>query len=235
MRYITSAYYDAGIRTVNEDSLLVEELYIRGRSVVLGVVADGVGGLSEGEVASGYLVENMMRLLFMDIKRMVIKRRSLSFIKRAIVRRIYEVYEDMCKYAHLKEIRMGTTLSMMFILGQRYILVHIGDSAVFRCRKGRMIRLTPVHHNEDGSLSKCIGSIVFQRPYVHTGWIKNNTGFLLCTDGYYKKLDTESGVFRPKDFTDDTAIEKRLVEVGRLVSKKGETDNKAAIYIKSVR
>ena len=59
MKFISDIYWDKGLRENNQDSLILEQVVtVKGR-VLLAAVSDGVGGLLEGEVASGFILEKV--------------------------------------------------------------------------------------------------------------------------------------------------------------------------------
>ena len=232
MDYITSAYWDIGGRNNNEDSLVIQQGYIGRKGIFLGAVADGIGGLEDGEVASGFLIERLVEVLFQEIKEAVNKNASIGCIKRLFLQKIYETHNEVLDYSNGRNKFMGTTLSMLFIIENKYLIVNIGDSAIYKFRRHRGKRVTPAHINSDGSLNRCIGSGQFKRPYVKVGRMMRNTGFLICSDGFHKRDIPKGAVFAPKEIIVETQIEKRLMECARKVRFLGEGDNISAIYIK---
>lgn len=231
LELIGSAYWDIGERERNEDSLIFEKVKSCRKYITLVAVADGIGGLSEGEVASGYVVERLVEFFHEKLIPEMNRRHSLFGNVNMIKGCLYGISKSMCEYAERKRISMGTTLSMMIIGQNRYILVQLGDSAVFRCRGRKMKRISECHQNKDGSINKCIGSFDYQEPYIKKGFILPNTGFLLCSDGYYKRLDTNRELFSPKKMENEEDIDRRLKEGARTVKARGEKDNMSAVYI----
>lgn len=59
MKIVSEIYWDRGKREKNQDSVLLEQVItVRGR-ILLAAVCDGIGGLSEGETASGFILEKL--------------------------------------------------------------------------------------------------------------------------------------------------------------------------------
>ena len=52
---MSGVYWDRGRRCVNQDSLTLQQALTRRGRMVLAAVSDGIGGLSEGENASGFI------------------------------------------------------------------------------------------------------------------------------------------------------------------------------------
>ena len=60
LKVIQGVYRDMGERRVNEDTLICEVVRCRKKRAALCAVLDGIGGLSEGEVAGGYAGEQLL-------------------------------------------------------------------------------------------------------------------------------------------------------------------------------
>lgn len=57
MRFIGTAVTDVGnVKKVNQDSLTLKTAHSRWGDVCIAVICDGLGGLAQGEVASGNVV-----------------------------------------------------------------------------------------------------------------------------------------------------------------------------------
>ena len=56
----TAYLWEKGECETNEDSLVLQQVETRVGTVTLAAVCDGVGGLKEGETASGYMAEMLI-------------------------------------------------------------------------------------------------------------------------------------------------------------------------------
>ena len=122
------------------------------------ILADGMGGYKGGEVASNlatnaakqYIQEN-----FGKIEKQ--KEEILALMRQAMLYANKIVYE---KSKELKELEgMGTTLELYLIYNNKAYIGHIGDSRIYRLRKGVMRRLTKDHSYvqqliEDGKITR---------------------------------------------------------------------------------
>lgn len=232
MKFECGIYRDIGIRKTNEDSVLCEIIKVKGQRAGLFAVSDGIGGLSEGENASGYVLEELSKKLYTVIVPLVNMHKGKRRLKRALLDTLYHANEDLREYGSNKGIRLGTTLSLLFVLGRYYIAVNTGDSMIYKCGKNRVTPLLLPDVNPDGSINRCIGSFPFKRPRIQAGYITKKTGFLIATDGFLRKMETSDGFFDPKNMTDSEIIEGRLKKMGTLIRKKGEADNASALYVK---
>ncbi|MCQ2497744.1 MAG: protein phosphatase 2C domain-containing protein [Lachnospiraceae bacterium] len=231
MKYLSSAYWDAGSRNRNEDSLLLEvERTFRGQ-LIYGMVCDGIGSLEEGEKASGYILEEIHSIMEEKVLPKLINGRSLFFARRILLQAIFKLYKQFAEYAVYKNINLGSTFSFLIIFKKRFLIIHLGDSAIIKIKRNKSKIITPIHHNTDGSLSHCIGNCRYQKPYVASGFIHRNEGFLICTDGFIKRKSDYAYGLNPKDIESEEQIEIRLKEIGKKLKKLGEKDNISAIYI----
>ena len=204
---ITTAYlWEQGECRNNEDSLVLLQAQTRRGTVFAAAVCDGIGGLSEGETASGYMAEMI----------------AVWFHK--------ELLPKLKEYGRKKKLRLGTTLTLFFVLQNRFYLMHIGDCRIYRIRK-QMILLT----EDDGEghfLHKCIGAGKWEKPQWKCGKLKKNTGFLICSDGFYRKLKTEELAACAAPFCNQEGLLfKRLRAAGEQIKKRRMEDNASAVSI----
>lgn len=234
MNYYTGVYWDTGLRALNEDSLLLEKIKTSGGRLLLAVVADGIGGLSEGENASGFIIEKLNKALFREVIPLYSKHKGIKRIERCILKSFYEIHEELSLYAKRKNIKLGSTISYLLIIGRRYIIFHLGDSKVFKIHKKRVYELTKNHSVREGSISKCIGSFAFNNPDILTGYIRKNTAFILASDGFYRSINMGTELFDPDNIIIEEQIENRLCEAGKYIKNHGQEDNASAVYIKCI-
>lgn len=233
MKYYSNEYWDIGQRAANEDSVLIAHVGTPSGQIIMGAVADGIGGLSLGHIASGYILEELSTCFYEEIVPLIIAHKKRSMIVRSIKRCLYGINSELRNYSDKKNKLLGSTLSMILLYRKKYIFVHLGDSGIYRCNEKSMKMITQMHTSESGGVTKCIGSFGYMEPDVGFGKVKGKTGFLLSTDGYYKGMKEESDFWNPRQMISDRIIEKRLAEMGRVVSQT-QTDNAGAIYINCV-
>lgn len=120
-------------RPHNEDAIRLEP---RDGLVVL---ADGMGGYSAGEVASQIAVDTVVTTV-----------RNASPLERG--QRLLQEAVGKANRAILDKARddpdrrgMGTTLAICLFRRRRVSIAHVGDSRVYRLRRGRLERLTTDH------------------------------------------------------------------------------------------
>ena len=231
MEFFCNYIWEQGLREKNEDSLCIRQVKKDGTVYLLAVVCDGVGGLEEGEHAGSYVVNSMMEFF----KRLVMNRRRLSdrVIRNTCKRELYKCHRQLLQYGNAKGIRLGTTLSMILVVGRIGHIFHIGDSAVF-AGKRNLKRLTPIQQDIGGALLQAIGTGKNPIAFYKRIRLKRGMVFLLASDGFYRRSEhricTKEWAARIE--CNEKRIGELLVAVKDNVQSLGEKDNISAICIK---
>ncbi len=142
-----AAKTDVGrVREQNEDNFLID------RKMRLFVVCDGMGGHAAGAVASATAV-NVVRELLVEHKPLIKsldkkgdpdkRRELLALLDSAIRQACGRIYQRAQR--NPSERGMGTTLSMLLLVGDRAYIGHVGDSRVYLQRDGAIHQLTDDH------------------------------------------------------------------------------------------
>ncbi len=104
------------------------------RDEVLLAVADGMGGHEDGEVASAAAVQALSRLYQRPVP--TDPELELYHFVKETHQRVRE------RVANGGEVKMGTTLTVVWIVGDRAYWVHVGDSRLYHWRDGRLTRIS---------------------------------------------------------------------------------------------
>lgn len=233
---ISGVYWDQGAGQVNQDSVALQQVMTSRGRVMMAVVSDGIGGLKEGEVASGYITERLIENFYEKMVPLTAKGKGKEAIKKSVLRCLYDINENLKSYGKGKDVLLGATISLLFVWGRRYMIMHLDDSRIYRYHSGKFhkggIRQLTRDHSDGGCrLSKCMGSFPFQSPDAAFGRVFKKSGFLLCTDGFYRKMSNEIfKVLAPGDIESEEQIYIRLREIGAEMLKRGEKDNLSAVY-----
>lgn len=232
MKIISGVYWDQGERKQNQDSLILQQVMTNRGRVVLAAVSDGIGGLKEGENASGYITEKLIENFYDQMIALVGRGKGKRAIERSLMRCFYEINDGLRNYGRGKDIKLGATISLLFMWKRNYMIFHLGDSRIYQCGRKGMKLLTRDHSDGGRGLTKCAGSFPFQAPDISLGRMHKEGGFLLCTDGFYRRIEHEMfKVLAPDDIAGDEQIARRLRELGMEALKRGEKDNMSAVYL----
>lgn len=232
-RLITGFCWDKGCRRDNQDSLSLQEVRARGGSYVLAVVCDGIGGMQEGETASGYVAEELTKWFYEEGLTLAASFFPSLQLRRSLEKRMYRIGRQLRAYGREQKISSGTTCTAAVIRNRTFLLAHLGDSRAYQI--GRKCRLLTCDHvGKDGGLMKGIGTFEWHGPDLRTGYIGKEEALLLCTDGFYRLLRPWwlISMLEPAQFDENAQVEDRLGRITRLLIDKGERDNISAIYVK---
>lgn len=172
-------YTNIGPRDKNEDSLYVDFHF----NSVFASIADGVGGLPFGEVASKYVVDRFVQNITSENK--------LSF-KELMVKTNNEL-EKIAK-DELKVDCIATTFSGLYANKKKIKGIHIGDSRVILIRDGE-VKILTTDHSELGRLMR--ENKLTQKEsknYIR----KNIIEYVLGNRNYFKFMEFEIES-KPKD------------------------------------
>lgn len=207
--YRAVALTDVGsVRDNNEDHLVFIRPFdkqVRRSHGCLALVADGMGGHQNGEVASQMAVDLISRNYF-DAKTP-----GVDALKRAFEKANRAIY-DFAQRSKTGKKSMGTTCTAVALIRQRIFLAHVGDSRAYLLKGEKLIQLsndhTYVQHLLDvgkityqESLSHPQRNIVTQamgtNPKLKGDFMEMKTSFeegdklLVCSDGLYEYFKDE--------------------------------------------
>ena len=229
MKMRVHAFTDIGrVRENNQDSFFVDQDF--------GVfaVADGVGGIPGGELAS----QTSMHTLERVVHDTTIARDPADWVDTMH----HEVRQ--AGRANAYEQAIATTMTMVEVNPKEATLAHLGDSSVFRIRNGQIEKLSQNHNVETETLAKGLpvdrlGRYRFAitrylgmdgpvEPHLKRIDVKTRDRFLLATDGMTDLVDPQ-GILRVSQATDEPKI--LLEKLRVLCFEKGAHDNITAISI----
>ncbi len=237
MHYMTNVYWNKGREAKkNQDSVVLQQVLTGRGRVLLAAVCDGMGGLSQGETASGYVAEQLRDWFYTELFAMMRKNKRYWVLRRSLDRMVFHMQGQLAQYAGREDLSLGTTMTALVVWERTWLLWHLGDSRAYRLREKRIEQLTEDHAQDGGKLTKCLGSFGHFTPRHGMGVLKPGDGILLCTDGFRRRVTGEElqAVMNPRALSGEEQIGRRLKEIGETCMKRGETDNLSAVYIKMI-
>lgn len=198
----TVAVCEAGpVREHNEDSLAIVDTSLHGnvdKGTVL-VIADGMGGLDAGEIASSIVTEELPNL-FLNSK--------ISNYVESLIQAVADVNKNVYEAASQLPSRrgMGTTVVASVVVNECFITVNVGDSRAYLLRNGELRQVSKDHslrknyfgmfenkyrENLSHVLTQAIGPHPSVTPHVNITKVHKNDVLLLCSDGLTSVLTDE--------------------------------------------
>ena len=229
-------------RLQNEDSYGIRQMQLsNSETLILGVVADGMGGMSQGEVASKLAVQTVLEEPI-PAEFNTIEQKAAWLV--SLVQKANESVATNVRDG-------GTTLSITLAVGRDLAIAHVGDSRIYLLRQGEIRQLSEDHslvamlvasgqitpeesldHPDRNVLTKSIGS----KRRLSDGYVQqlsrsdqnlslaleNGDILLLCSDDVW---DLVSNAEIAQFFTHNQTLQTAVDEVINCVLQRGASDN----------
>lgn len=238
MRFVSDGLTDIGrVRKENQDVFLIHE------EEGFFAVADGMGGLLRGAMASEFTLFGLHRLL----REKEVSEESNEGKTKAVIKEIISELSDLLK----REIGdyAGSTLVVALARGESIYVAHLGDSRAYILRGGRPERLTEDHNM--ASLLLDAGEITSEEAWHHPmrnvltryvgmehaipeiKTISSEVGdrLLLCTDGLSSMLPDKEIARVLVELDEHSAALKELIA---RANEAGGDDNITALIVDCV-
>ncbi len=135
---VGSATHTGSVRAHNEDDFLLGAVGEGEAALLLGAVADGIGGAAGGAEASRAALRALGACVLDPGGGAPDERLAAGF--RAAAARLHE---QATLVPFLRE--MGTTMTVLALCGGRAFVGHVGDTRLYRWRRGRLEQCTEDH------------------------------------------------------------------------------------------
>jgi len=180
------------------------------------LVADGMGGMSAGEVASNVALLKLLELVvgtpdwIMNMNR----RENAAIVMRRMTHRFRQIDDELRRQGEANRSLqgMGTTLTVTASLGTDLIIGHIGDSRAYLLRGENLHQLTKDHTlaqalieagiaGPDDTATRAMRHVLTAAlgstgeptdPQVQRLHLNDNDQLLLCTDGLSEMVTDDS-------------------------------------------
>jgi protein phosphatase len=248
-RYTSFGQSDVGrVRKHNEDAFIIDD------SLGLYVVADGLGGHAAGEVASEEAVYNIRGWVRRERPKVeslvtdpydVDQQNVAEQILRGAIQAATYLIHSMAEFDETKA-GMGTTTSVLMLLGRVAVIGQVGDSRIYLARDGQIAQITDDHtliaaQIREGMLTpeearyaphrNVITRAVGSHEYVEvdTRVVETVPGdrFLLCSDGLHGYVEEPDEILPILSLPVDQVCQ-RLIDIA---NTRGGKDNITAIVV----
>ena len=135
-----------GQRRQNQDAVMVMQTRVpSGQVGRLLAVADGMGGHLGGEIASHLACDGLKQYFEKELNNKIVNdpKEIARRLSEAILRIDRRIRQKGLRDSSLED--MGTTLSCLAITETHSVIAHVGDSQIYRLRKGVLSCLTVDH------------------------------------------------------------------------------------------
>jgi serine/threonine protein phosphatase PrpC len=239
-----AATHGGPVRVHNEDHCLTltsEATATRPRRYLL-AVADGVGGLNAGEVASETAIESLAQSF-----REGGPDAPHKWVGRAIQRANLAVFDRAHSDSSYRA--MQTTLTAVLIQGDRVAIGHVGDSRAYRFRQGQVYQLTQdhtrfldllrvrlvspeqaLHHPAVHQLTRSIGAEPIVSVDVIRDRVEEGDTYVVCSDGLWGFLSRGNLQRLIADLPPEDAC-RRLIELGTTL----DADDNISVGVAHIR
>ena len=249
MNVTCASLSDVGqVRKSNEDFMVVEE------SINAFVVCDGVGGHECGEVASAeaakFTIEHLVK------NRALIDNFSDGADQRdAIDQLVTEAIQGAGKHIwglakdQADNLRMGTTLTLLVVIGDKGFMGHVGDSRLLLQRKSEIHQLSDDHTYLAEVLRKSVLTLAERQSHPMRNVVTRALGqseivvvdtlifdvlpddtFLLCSDGLHQYVFENQELQKELSAQNLEDVPSRLIQ---LANERGGSDNITACVVRA--
>ncbi len=243
MRYTTVGYSDVGLkRKENQDAVF----WNKTQDSVICVIADGMGGHEDGDVASGLIKDTVSGWWNAFVENP--SRGDFEWWTESLSRSIQNANRNHVesRNGHMS----GSTFDILFGVQKQYVILHVGDSRVYRKRHLSVKQITvdqtwenlpnlsaQERQNEKdprrGKLVNAFGGEKELKIARYNGSFSVGDLYFLCTDGVYKMCRPE---VLEREIKNASAMENEmksaLITLKTEIEANGARDNFSMIMLK---
>lgn len=201
--------YDTNVgikKSNNEDSLLLKVVRTSGEKIVFAAVCDGMGGLEFGELASKEVILCLDEWFRSEMPLLI----KHGFTKEQLFQQwdgvLQQINLKLYEYGYQKGVQLGTTITGILIVGEKYYALHVGDTRLYKLdnqincltqdhsfvqreiANGRMTEEEARNDPRKNILIQAIGTGKQVTVDFLTGTVKTGDMYLLCSDGFRNKI-----------------------------------------------
>ena len=249
-----AAHTDAGPRPANQDRTLAEIENFGSDMCGLFCVADGMGGLADGQLAAAIAVDAVEQWWFESLPHIIEQGADTSIVLPELTSLLLSINEDIISHSQNTGAKLGTTCSLLLIFKNHYYVAHTGDSRIYIIRKqvfrkSKVEQLTVDHtwatdqlklghlsaeeienNRNKNRLTSCLG--VYDNPLIFTclGSVARGDAFVICSDGLYRAINEKELAVTSRRKIDSDVLAKEMIEAA---IRRGTTDNASVIVVKA--
>lgn len=228
------------VRERNEDSVSIVE---NGTGEIMLIVADGMGGHKDGEIASSIAL-NLICERFKSISSVGNKDDAVNWIQSTVSEANMAIFKYVAN--HPESQGMGTTIVMSILTPAFLLIGNIGDSSGYIYKNGKLHKITVDHtlvnlllksgeltpeeaknHPKKNVLMKALGSSTNVEMDIFNVEL-NIDGIFLCSDGLTNMLEDDQIA---KVLNESSDLKQKLEKLVFKANNRGGTDNISIAYL----
>lgn len=241
-KYMTTLKQHKGTRATQQDTAGYKAFQQNQNVAHIFVVADGVGSVDRGANSSAFVVQSL--LLWFEKK----KEELFTTESKQIVKELKEEIngiDDLLKKRSLEDgLSYGSALTLVLVINSKCIVMQVGDGRAYLFSGNDLVQLEkdqtkyqmmidrgePVPKEKEkeykATITQCIGNKMQPKPKETIRVLPAEYSILLCSDGFYQKLNKEDikNIFR-SPLSDEQVL---LHAINHILSV-GESDNITAL------
>jgi serine/threonine protein phosphatase PrpC len=220
--------------------------------VCLAVVCDGMGGLAKGELASKTLILAFEKWFQDTFPGIIYKGIAPEELKASWDNLIQDMNARITNYGMDNNVRLGTTIVALLIVGDTYYTLNVGDSRIYKLSEtinrvtkdqtfiqremdaGRMTFEEAMKSPQRNVLLQCVGASNVIEPAFKFGKVESGTSFILCSDGFRHVVSDEEifNFLNPALATEEKTITEGMVYLTELNKYRREDDNISVVEVR---
>jgi len=174
-------------------------------------VADGMGGHAAGEVASTIAIDLLEKKYYKQLD--ILQQGDPQVCRAFLEEMVLEIHETILAAQQINSTfeGMGTTLTVMLLVGEEFLVGHVGDSQLHFLREEECLQITEDHsvvaelirsgeigpdeaqnHPQRNMLTSALGAVLTYKVDFYCAKPRRDDCVLLCTDGL-------TAMIKPKD------------------------------------
>ncbi len=233
-------------RQINEDRYLVDD------ELGLYVVADGMGGHENGDMAAAFTVATIQKVVSAHknlIERVRAGKERARKLASVLESAVHEANVEINWFAasSTRKAKMGSTVTAVVVCGDKAVMVHVGDTRLYHLQ-GSSLRLLTIDHNVENELvfeygihpekaarnpyasqlTRAVGPQEDVRPDVAVFDVEPGDRFLLCSDGFSQYIPSHMWLEYQMIRNDHYELPHRLTY---FANNAGGSDNITAIAV----
>lgn len=231
-------------RKVNQDRYLILSGNMEDVPIAFCLVADGMGGLSEGNRASQTVIESARTWWHEELAQTKSDELNLSYISKQIKKLLTTTNQVIYDYGKRHNKLLGTTVSGVFIFGNEALCFHVGDSRVYldglqitddhtwvmdQVDKGYLTAQEAATHPKRNALTRSLGVINACEITYKSLDLSDHNCLVICSDGIYNHIEGRQ-IFEV--FDDCASVQQGLNSIFDKIKFFSHTDDATLLVIK---